>query len=427
MFPSSGRVAEVAGTAAGTGGLLLVGLVSGADLLTVTVDALSVHLAFFDGTLSVVAFTAFVLATGTYVLWGVWADGGVERATDGPPVCAVVPAYRDADVVDICVESLLDSDYDPVEVAVVVEPDDPRTRRRAAALAADHDAVSCLVNGNPGSKAGAINHAVERSDADFFAVFDADERVAPEFLPAAIGELLDGADVFQGRRVPRPTGVVESLAYCERVVVQAGYAAAEPFGFTHCQSSSTAFTRAAVAAVGGYDDRLTEDIDFSHKCHSAGLTVRRRRDVANTMEAPHSLRDLWGQRKRWRIGHVEVVEARLRETAAAGVDAEDLLSVGRATGAVAAGAFLLVCFAQVLFLLLQGVEWAVALPYASVLGVVGGVWLRDHTRGRVGRPGVGLLLSPLVYLGHGVLTVKALLEYCLTWDGEWYQVTKIGA
>ena len=67
-FPSSDRVAEVAGTAADTGGLLLLGPVSGADLVTVTIDALSVHLAFFDGMLSAVTFTAFVLATGTYVL-----------------------------------------------------------------------------------------------------------------------------------------------------------------------------------------------------------------------------------------------------------------------------------------------------------------------------------------------------------------------
>jgi hypothetical protein len=34
---------------------------------------------------------------------------------------------------------------------------------------------------------------------------------------------------------------------------------------------------------------------------------------------------------------------------------------------------------------------------------------------------------PLVYVGHGVLTVKALLEYYLTWEGEWYRVRKVGA
>ena len=427
MLPSPRRITEFAGTAFGISGLVLFGLVSGADLLTVTIGVLSVHVAFFGGSLSVAAFTTFVVVVGGYVLWGVWRNDPKTRVTAGPELRAVVPAYRDAEVVDRCVESLLDGEYGSVAVSVVVEPDDPETRRRAEALAAAHGAVDCLVNGNPESKAGAINHAVEQSDAGYFAVFDADEGVSPGFLPAAMGELLAGADVFQGRRVPRPAGTVETLAYCERIVVQTGYAFGELFGFTHCQSSSTAFTREAFETVDGYDDKLTEDIDFSHKCHRAGLTVTRRRDCANTMEAPHTLRDLWGQRKRWRIGHVEVLEGQLREMATGGFRAGDVLSVGRAAGAVGAGAFLLVFCAHVLLLTAEGVESAFLVPYAAVLGVVGGVWLRDHLAGRVRRPGAAILLVPLVHVGHGVLTVKALLEYALTWEGQWYRVAKVGA
>ena len=427
MYRSLRRLTEFAGTAVGTSGLVLVGLVTGADLLTVTIDVLSVHLAVFEGAVSVGVFTAFVLVTGIYVLRGVWRDEPDARLADGPKIDAIVPAYRDAAVVEGCVESLLDSDYGSVGVTVVVEPDDRRTRDRAEALATTHDAVACLVNGNPSSKAGAINHAVAESDADYVAVFDADEAVAPGFLPAAMAELVTGAAVFQGRRVPRPDGVVETLAYCERIVVQTGYAAGELIGFTHCQSSSTAFTRAAFETVDGYDDKLTEDIDFSHTCHRAGLEVTRRRAVANTMEAPHTLWDLWGQRKRWRIGHVQVLEGQLREMATGGFGAGDVLSVGRAAGAVGAGAFLLVFCAHVLLLTAEGVESAFLVPYAAVLGVVGGVWLRDHLAGRVRRPGAAIFLVPLVHVGHGVLTVKALLEYALTWEGQWYRVTKVGA
>ena len=427
MYRSLRRLTEFAGTAVGTSGLVLVGLVTGADLLTVTIDVLSVHLAVFEGAVSVAVFTAFVLVTGAYFLRGVWRDEPNVRLADGPTIDAMVPAYRDAAVLEGCVESLLDSDYGSVVVTVVVEPDDPRTRDLAEALAATHDAVGCLVNGNPGSKAGAINHAVAESDADYVAVFDADEAVAPGFLPAAMAELVTGAAVFQGRRVPRPDGVVETLAYCERIVVQTGYAAGELFGFTHCQSSSTAFTRAAFETVDGYDDKLTEDIDFSHTCHRAGLEVTRRRAVANTMEAPHTLRDLWGQRKRWRIGHVQVLEGQLRETATGGFGAGDVLSVGRAAGAVGAGAFLLVFCAHVLLLTAEGVESAFLVPYTATVGVVGGVWLRDHLAGRVRRPGAAILLVPLVHVGHGVLTVKALLEYALTWEGQWYRVAKVGA
>ena len=427
MLPSPLRVTEFVGTVFGISSLLMFGVISGMEIYTVTIESLSVHYSFFEGQVTVGVFTAFVVVTGVYVVWDVWRDGGDRGITDGPAMDALVPAYNDAGVVDICVESLLDSDYGPVSVTVVVEPDDPETTAVAETLAERHDDVTCLVNGDPGSKAKAINYAVERSEADYFAVFDADERVSEPFLAVAMEELLGGTDVFQGRRIPRPTGVVETLAYCERLVVQTGYAAGELFGFTHCQSSSTAFTREAFESVGGYDDKLTEDIDFSHTCYRGDLTVTRDRSCANTMEAPHTVRDLWGQRKRWRIGHVQVFHSRIEEALNGEVGPGDVLSIGRAAGALVAGAFLLVFMSQVPLLLLLDVQSAFLVPYACVLSVVGSVWIRDYLDGHVGRPTWAICLVPLVYFGHGALTVKSFLEYYLTWEGEWYQVTKIGA
>jgi cellulose synthase/poly-beta-1,6-N-acetylglucosamine synthase-like glycosyltransferase len=426
MSPSRLRVTEFVGTVCGISSLLLLGAITGVEIWTVTIDSLSVHVSFFEGSVTVAVFTAFVVVTGGYVVRDVWSGAGTRGVRNGPELCALVPAYRDAAVVDVSVESLLDSEYDPVSVAVVVEPNDAETKRRARELAGRHDEVTCLVSRDPGSKAKAINDTVGRVDADYFAVFDADERVSAEFLAVAMEELLGGSDVFQGRRIPRPTGVIETLAYCERLVVQTGYACSELFGFTHCQSSSTAFTREAFDAVDGYDDKLTEDIDFSHKCYRADLTVTRNRGCANTMEAPHTLRDLWGQRKRWRIGHVEVFHSRLGEALDGQVGPGDLLSVGRAAGALGAGVFLLLFVSQVPLLVLLGVTSAFLVPYACIIAVVGAVWLRDYLDSHVGRPSWAICLAPLVYFGHGVLTVKSFLEYYLTWEGEWYEVTKLG-
>ncbi|MUV87065.1 glycosyltransferase [Natronomonas sp. CBA1123] len=428
MLPSPRRVSELAGTVCGIGGLLVLGIVFGVELVTITIESLSVTFDFFGGAVSVFIATAIMVVGGAFVVRDVWRDPDAdEKVLSGPDVCAIVPAYNDAEIVEVSVESLLDSEYDSLSVAVVTEPDDPRTRAKAQDLAEEHESVTCLVNGNPGSKAGAINYAVEWSDADHFTVFDADERVSPEFVPLAMTELLGDADVFQGRRIPRPNGVVETLAYCERIAVQTGYALGELGGFTHCQSSSTAFTREAFETVGGYDDKLTEDIDFSHKVYRADLTVRQNRRCTTTMEAPHTLRDLWGQRKRWRIGHVEVADARAREALDGDLGFSDLLSIGRAAGSMVAGALMLIVVAQVPFLVAQDVESAFLVPYGLVLAIVGSVWLKDVLEGRVVRPTWAVSLVPLVYLGHGVLTVKAFLEYYLTWDGEWYQVTKTEA
>ena len=424
-MPGLERIAENAGTWLGIAALLVVGFATGGDIWTVAVRPLFV-VAFVEGAVYVGLFTFAVATTGFLLVYDVWRSDSGERLTSGPAVQAIVPAYDDADVVAESVTSLLENDYDPLGISVVVEPDDDRTRERAAELAERYAPVECLVSDRPGSKANAINCAVERSDADYFVVFDADERASPGFVGTAMWELLGDVDVFQGRRIPRPTGAIETLAYCERVVVQTGYLVGEFVGFTHCQSSATGFTRGAFEAVGGFADVLTEDIYFSHQCHRAGLTVAQNRRCTSSMEAPHSLRDLWGQRKRWRIGHVQVVHMRLREALEGDRDVTDAVAVGRAVGALLAGGVLLVLTAHVLFLALID-PGTVLLPFASILAVILGVWGRDAFDGRVGRPAWTIAFVPLVYLGHGILTVKAAFEYALTWSGEWYQVTKTGA
>jgi len=421
-------LAEMTGTVAVVAGLLALGFWTGPEvwILVMVVDPLFVRVHFFEGALSAGLFSAVIGVTGLLLTYEVWHGGSdSERVTSGPRVQAIVPAYRDASVVHKSVTSLLESEYERLDIAVVVEPDDERTRRTAEGLADRHDAVECLVNDAPGSKATGINCAVAHSDADYFVVFDADEEASPEFVPVAMSELRGGADVFQGRRVPRPTGPVETLAYCERIVVQAGYRLGELVGFTHCQSSATGFTREAFEAVDGYADVLTEDIYFSHQCHRAGLTVTRNRRCTSSMEAPHTLRDLWGQRKRWRIGHVQVTHMRIREALRGDLGVSDLVTLGRAIGAVLGGAALVVLAAQVLFLFLIDTSSAL-IPFACIFGMICGVWSRDAYEGRAGRPAWTVLLAPSVYLGHGVLTVKAVLEYALTWEGEWYRVDKTG-
>ncbi|MFP4633060.1 MAG: glycosyltransferase [Halobacteriales archaeon] len=421
------RAAEKLASAGGIGLLVVLGAVTGPDVWVFTLDWLSRPLVVFEGSVSVVVLTLIIGVTGIVVLKDVWSGVDHARVNRGPEITAVVPAYRDAEVVDIAVESLVESDYEDVSIAVATEPDDPETQAAAEELSRRHPEVEVHVNADPGSKGKAVNHVVEETDSDYYAVFDADERVSPEFLSIAMGALLDGADVFQGRRVPRATGAVETLAYCERLAVHMGYAFGELVGFTNCLSASTAFKREAFEEVGGYRDRLTEDLEFAHSCYRAGLDVRQDRATTNTMEAPHSLKDLWGQRKRWRIGHVQVFNARLTEALEGNIEPREVGAVSRASGAIVGGALLLVGLAQVAALVSHGSWAAFAIPFGAAWLVVAAVWAKDARDGRIGRPYWTVVLLPLVYLGHGALTVKSLMEYYLTWEGEWYQVSKTGA
>ncbi|NUB90940.1 glycosyltransferase family 2 protein [Haloterrigena sp. SYSU A121-1] len=430
MVPSASRFVEYVGTGSGVLALFVFGFLDATDVQSITIDllAVTVRFVFLEALSAAAVFTFFVGLTGLLLVREVWSSrDDRERVTDGPKLTAIVPVYRDHAVMDESVESLCESAYENLEVAVVAEPNDEATLERARELAAEHDRVECLVNGEPGSKAGAINYAVRESDADRFAVFDADERIAPEFLPTAMGELEAGADVFQGRRVPRPTGLVETVAYCERIVFHASYKLVELAGFTNCRSSSTAFTRETHERVGGYDDMLTEDLDFAHACYREGLDVRQARQCTNTMEAPHTWADLWGQRKRWRVGQIEVLHATLVDLLRGRVGHRGAISIGRMCSSLFGSLFTLALVSKLLLLFVLDVESAVLLPSAALVATIGLVAWRDRRDGRIDGLAWSVALAPLCYPAFGVLTLRSLLEYGLSWDGSWYHVEKTGS
>jgi len=420
---------ETVGAAGVFGLLVLFGLYEGVQQTVLSVELLwlSLEVVWLDAAATSLVFLAFVVVSGGLLLREVWTPPtNVSTRDDGPTLTAIVPVYRDGGVLHRSVESLKNADYANLEIVVACEPDDTETKAAAAELAGGP--VSVVENQYPGSKSGAIRTVVEASTADSFAVFDADEIVDESFLSAGMGALHDeGHDVFQGRRIPEPTGLVEALAYCERVLFHASYKIVEPTGFQNCRSSSTLFTREAFEAVDGYDDLLTEDLAFAHKAFRHGLDVRQARNYTNLMEAPHTLADFWGQRKRWRIGQVEVLDATLRGRLTDGPRYRRALSLGRMTTSLMGSVLTVVVLAKWLVLVVADAALFYLLPIAAVAVVAMGVGLADSRAGSIDSLVPITLCAPFVYPVFGLLSIKSLLEYIVSWDGSWYHVEKTGS
>ena len=409
--------------------LVLVGLYQGIQQQVLTIELLwlSLEIVWLDAISASLVFTAFLLFTGLLLVSEVSKPTTtVSTRRDGPKVTAIIPVYRDANVLHRSVNSLRESTYENLEVVIACEPDDEATITAAESMA--DNVVSVVTNEYPGSKAGAIRTVVERSTADSFAVFDADEVVDESFLASGVGALHDeGYDVFQGRRIPEPTGLVETLAYCERVTFHASYKLVELTGFRNCRSSSTVFTRSAYETVGGYDDLLTEDLAFAHKCYRHGLAVRQARNYTSLMEAPHTLSDFWGQRKRWRIGQVEVLHATLTGQLTDGPRFRRYVSMSRMITSIGGSVFLLVLLSKLSVLVLLDAAGFYLLPVAATAVVAAGVGWADSRAGDIDSVVPIALVAPLVYPVFGALMLKSILEYGLSWDGSWYHVEKTGA
>ncbi|RXK49106.1 glycosyltransferase [Halorientalis pallida] len=375
--------------------------------------------------ISSLLFTGFVGVSGVSFLWSLRRDADPAPKYAGDTVTAIVPVYRDANVLDRSVESLLASEYDDLEVLIVCEEDDQAGLERARELA-KQTGVSSLVNTRyPGSKAGAINYAVEETDSDHVAVFDADERVDPTFVPKAVARLQE-CDVVQGRTVPQPDGAVEELAYYESVLLsyvsrRLLYLCTE---FRMAASRAVVMRRSALSITGGYDtEMLTEDFDFAYTCYRHRLDVEEQLDHPSKIEAAHSLRDWWGQRKRWMTGYVQVLH-KLLANAQPIRKVRNLTSAAICAGTVIGSFLLLTILSKFVVLFFVGMESYFVPPLVAVVGVTAAVRVHDWRVGSVERLGWAWLVVPIVVPLYSLTAIKAVIEYAYGRGGDWYSVEK---
>ncbi len=408
-------------------GVLALGIAQGQYRIVVRVEVATYLLAvaFAQAAAASVGFSLFTLASGAlFLLRGALGDRGRTADPTGH-VSAIVPVHRDAEVLHRSVESLLGADYDDHDVTIVVEPGDDAAIAAAERLAG-HPRVDYLVNGRPGSKAGAINHAVARTEGEYVAVFDADERVHPRFLRHAVGRLAAGADVVQGRTVPQPTGLIETFAYAESVLFS--YAARQPLylltGFRMAASRAVVLDRTALEAVGGYDERtLTEDYAFAFDCYLAGLDVRQCLRYPSRIEAAHTFRDWWGQRKRWMAGYAQVFHRQVRRLCP--VDGRrDVLAVLLSGGTLWGTLFAFSLLSKFALLALAGRTGLVVAPLAAAVLVTVAAGAVDSRRGAVDGVGRWWLLVPVVIPLYSLAALKALIEYLVGRQDDWYHVAK---
>lgn len=344
---------------------------------------------------------------------------------DSSPVTAIVPVHQDESVLHRSVKTLLDSNYDNIRVVIVVEPDDEASAKRAQELA-DDERVEVLVNTRySGSKAGAINYAAEETDSEYLAVFDADERVDPCFIPSAVAKLGD-CDVVQGRTIPEPDGLVEMVAYYESVILGdlSKRVLSVVTDFTMAASRTIVMRRETFEEVGGYDPAmLTEDYAFAFECYKADVDVLEHFSHASTIEGAHSVRDWWGQRKRWMTGYTQVLHITLGDCLSP-KNYRTYLSPLICAGSVLGNLFMLQLVSKVAVLVMNGgISW-ITLPVLALIGSALAIRIYDSRASRIEGIGVGCVVAPLILPLYSLAGLKAIVEYVLTWDGGWYSVVK---
>jgi cellulose synthase/poly-beta-1,6-N-acetylglucosamine synthase-like glycosyltransferase len=249
-------------------------------------------------------------ASATALPAGGGGDGGYR-----PFVSIIVPARNEQDVIADTVRCLCALDYrgaggrPAFEVIVVDHRSTDRTAQVLEDLRGDlaFTVVRPSVEDRVG-KAVALNVGLAASRGEAICVFDADARVAPDFLARLIPHLArpgvagvqarklvyDGRGSFLMRAQQDDYFVFQTLTQRSR----------HRFGGAVILTGNGLVTRReALEAVGGWnEDALTEDIDLSVRYALRGWTVHYCEDVVVWEEAVVTWRALIQQRTRWSEG-----------------------------------------------------------------------------------------------------------------------------
>ncbi|HTZ80543.1 MAG TPA: glycosyltransferase [Stellaceae bacterium] len=236
-----------------------------------------------------------------------------------PHVLVQIPTFNEGGLIRRAVAAVGELDWprDRLHVQVCDDSTDSSTAAAAEALealrAAGIDALLLHRTNRGGFKAGALGEGLQRSAAEFVAIFDADYVPPRDFLRRAIRPLLaDPGLALVQARCDYLNGGANAMTYAQQRILDAHFGVEQatrswtqrvlPFNGT-----CGIFRRRAIDEAGGWrGDTLAEDLDLSYRIQLLGWRARFLVTVSVPGELPEN-RATWAtQQHRWNKGFAEV-------------------------------------------------------------------------------------------------------------------------
>jgi len=228
-----------------------------------------------------------------------------------PFITVMIPSHNEEGVITKTVENVLAMDYENFEVIVIDDRSDDNTATVIRALEEKYEKVTALVRDKesfPG-KSAVLNDAMLIAKGEAILVFDADARVAPDFLSKLIPNL-EPADVgaVQARKVVSNKDY-NLLTRCQNNEMtldthfQIGRDAIK--GAVELRGNGELIKRSALEDIGGWNNyTITDDLDMSTQLHIKGWDVRFCPEVVVYEEGIIYMMPLYRQRRRWLEGSI---------------------------------------------------------------------------------------------------------------------------
>jgi cellulose synthase/poly-beta-1,6-N-acetylglucosamine synthase-like glycosyltransferase len=236
-----------------------------------------------------------------------------------PRVAVQLPVYRESAVLERLLRSVVALDYpsELLTVQVLDDSDGAEAERCRTIVAAycDHPVrVEYLNRGDrSGFKAGALNYGLARTDAQLFAVFDADFEPDTDFLrtlvPAFRNEKVGAiqarwrySNAGESPLTQLQAGIFDKM-FCFEEDVRSRFGRPAIF-----LGTNGVWRKKTIESVGGWvgEPFTSEDIDLSYRAHVAGWKILYEPRAIATSELPNNYLAYLGQQRRWARGVTRV-------------------------------------------------------------------------------------------------------------------------
>ncbi|HYV24848.1 MAG TPA: glycosyltransferase [Pyrinomonadaceae bacterium] len=226
-----------------------------------------------------------------------------------PFVSIIVPAYNEEFVIEATIRSLLNSDYDNVEIIVVDDGSKDRTSDVVREQFGDEPLIRLFTVPNAG-KAAALNIGLRHAKGDIIVALDADTQFPADTIRALARRFVDptmGA-VAGNAKVGNRINIVTRWQALEYITSQNMDRRA--FASLNCitvvPGAVGAWRRELIEECGGFSEHtLAEDQDLTLQIRKRGYRIGYEEKAIGWTEAPQNLRMLAKQRFRWAYGTLQ--------------------------------------------------------------------------------------------------------------------------
>lgn len=228
-----------------------------------------------------------------------------------PYITVMVPCHNEASVISKTIENVLEMNYENFEVIVIDDRSEDDTPKVVKELEEKYEKVTALIrdkNAFPG-KSAVLNDALTHAKGEAILVFDADARIAPDFLSKLVPNLEpEDVGAVQARKVIANKDY-NILTRCQNneYTLDANFQVGRDSvkGAVELRGNGELIKRKALDDIGGWNNyTITDDLDMSTQLHIKGWDVRFCPEAIVYEEGIIYLVPLYRQRRRWLEGSI---------------------------------------------------------------------------------------------------------------------------